>query len=607
MSLRLGNSNYLKRKIKTKKKFYDTLTKRNFTLNYYSELQNEINKLTNYSELKRQKTIEFLFFKFRNFSLKYVTKILGLKFCETYFICLDNINTKVPTMLQVIRSRQTSLEMYQKKLLNSGIKLILLNVEFLFSKNFLYKSLSVITLQSFYYTGLINYFLKELKMPTFRFIEFIKQVTGKINFFSNNKQNLFLLRSQNQEYLFNFENNFSLMFINFLFQELNLLYSNFLFLKNDLVSFIKFEFNSFLILTESLSNFESLFLQMTINRQFNLLLPVSKCVNKQIVEIYFFNKLFQLDFFLLKNLKTIHLKHYFKLVFVSSNHLAIKHNFVNFFFINKKSKKNYTLTSLKFYYLYNLTRSKTNLLFLEFCFDYSTRLIYLEKTQSELLILVNKNLKVFKSLNVIKNTQMWFFSLSNLVNFECDIYFYYLTGESCSNSLQFNQFEVEKNSNKNLINYKSNKLIFMYRNYLVIPLNFKKLIKLPLKSKEERYLISLKNLFNYYSNKNQNLLIRNLTEKLYVWVYFYRFLLIKHYFSQLDHKLFKLLWKWSIRRHNNKSKTWIKTKYFFQLNKKHLIFGSYMNQSKSFKKLFQSLSFIYLPFHLQLFLYFKFY
>lgn len=599
ISFKLITSNTLKKKIKNTKKLYENLRKTNFPLNYYFELQNEINKLTNYLGFKKQKTIEFLFFKFRNFQLKYIINILQVHFLEMYVTCRDKTKFKA-SPLKWIKPRQTNFPISQHKLLNSGIKSILFNLEFLFSKNFLYKSFSVSTIQHFYYAGTLKSLLKELKMPSFAFIEFIKQITGKTNFFSNKKQNLFLLKSQKQNYFFSAGNDCSLLLINSLFGQLDLIYIHFQTVRNfDPFSFIKFEFDLFFSVIKSLNNFELFFLQILSNNQVNLFLLGSTYFNKQLVEIYFFKKLLKIDLFLLKRLKTTDVKNYPNLLFVENNPLMLKYQYINFFLMNPKNKNTDTFNSLQFSYFYKLKKIQKNVLLFKLSSNYSNRVIYLEKTKVELIILLNENLKIFKSLNLIKRIQFWFSSLSNFVNLDPDIYFYYFNKKSSSDSFQFYEFGFQKNLTKR------NEFIFIYRNYLLMPFNFKIIMKLPLKSNQELYLISLKKICKHYSNKNQNLLIRTLSEKLYVWVYFYRFLLIKRYFLELDHQLFRFLWKWSIRRHNNKSKNWIKTKYFFRINQKYLIFGIYINQNKSFKKVFQTSSFLYLPSHLQLFLNFN--
>ncbi len=61
---------------------------------------------------------------------------------------------------------------------------------------------------------------------------------------------------------------------------------------------------------------------------------------------------------------------------------------------------------------------------------------------------------------------------------------------------------------------------------------------------------------------SQKDLIRMIAPKIRGWANFFRQSAAKQTFSLLDHKVFKLLWKWAKRRHPNKGNHWIKAKYF---------------------------------------------
>ena len=43
---------------------------------------------------------------------------------------------------------------------------------------------------------------------------------------------------------------------------------------------------------------------------------------------------------------------------------------------------------------------------------------------------------------------------------------------------------------------------------------------------------------------------------------YHRHIVAKDIFKSVDHQIWKMLWKWSLRRHHNKNKTWVKNKYF---------------------------------------------
>lgn len=66
------------------------------------------------------------------------------------------------------------------------------------------------------------------------------------------------------------------------------------------------------------------------------------------------------------------------------------------------------------------------------------------------------------------------------------------------------------------------------------------------------------------SNKmiKQVLLITMLNPIVRGWTAYHRHICAKACFSKLRHEIFKILWRWSKRRHPNKARDWIKNKYF---------------------------------------------
>jgi hypothetical protein len=53
----------------------------------------------------------------------------------------------------------------------------------------------------------------------------------------------------------------------------------------------------------------------------------------------------------------------------------------------------------------------------------------------------------------------------------------------------------------------------------------------------------------------------------------------------LDYYLFKIVWKWAKRRHNNISTNELKEKYFLSLGEKKLVFGCIQEKSNSILRL----------------------
>lgn len=61
--------------------------------------------------------------------------------------------------------------------------------------------------------------------------------------------------------------------------------------------------------------------------------------------------------------------------------------------------------------------------------------------------------------------------------------------------------------------------------------------------------------------KTENLL-GQLNPLLQGWAYQFRHLVAAKTFQYIDFCVFRQLWKWALRRHNNKGKRWVKTRYF---------------------------------------------
>lgn len=60
----------------------------------------------------------------------------------------------------------------------------------------------------------------------------------------------------------------------------------------------------------------------------------------------------------------------------------------------------------------------------------------------------------------------------------------------------------------------------------------------------------------------QVLLIQMINPIIRGWTFYHRHIVAKESFSKLRHELFKILWRWSKRRHPNKGSNWVKDKYF---------------------------------------------
>lgn len=182
-------------------------------------------------------------------------------------------------------------------------------------------------------------------------------------------------------------------------------------------------------------------------------------------------------------------------------------------------------------------------------------------------------------------------------------------GQSFQREILFNDINL-KSSSKDVKNDPFfQKLPFYYsQSFIVLWSTRGSYIFLPNPLNISQYLNLLKKSIKFSATQTQELLMKNLNPKLYAWCYFYRFTNKNQMFYSLDTQLLKWLWRWACRRHNNKSKKWIKAKYFYTFNQKNWIFGTVIleNSLNNCSQLTQANSltlplFSYFPFHSQIF------
>jgi RNA-directed DNA polymerase len=63
------------------------------------------------------------------------------------------------------------------------------------------------------------------------------------------------------------------------------------------------------------------------------------------------------------------------------------------------------------------------------------------------------------------------------------------------------------------------------------------------------------------------------------WANYHRHIVAKRIFSKLDYKVFRLIWNWCKRRHPNKSRQWIRKKYFKSIGKRNWMFTGKAKES----------------------------
>ena len=101
--------------------------------------------------------------------------------------------------------------------------------------------------------------------------------------------------------------------------------------------------------------------------------------------------------------------------------------------------------------------------------------------------------------------------------------------------------------------------------------NGKLLIK-PSKKNVTTFLQNIRETVKANKQAKQVNLIRLLNPKIKGWTNYHQSSVAKATFTKVDQEIWKTLWQWSTRRHPNKSKHWIKAKYFKTVGSRNWVF-----------------------------------
>jgi RNA-directed DNA polymerase len=78
-------------------------------------------------------------------------------------------------------------------------------------------------------------------------------------------------------------------------------------------------------------------------------------------------------------------------------------------------------------------------------------------------------------------------------------------------------------------------------------------------------------------------LIRTLNAKIKGWTMYHRHACSKRTFCYVECRIFALLWRWCRRRHRNKSRKWIKEKYFKRIGNRNWVFTGTLSDGRGKK------------------------
>ena len=89
-----------------------------------------------------------------------------------------------------------------------------------------------------------------------------------------------------------------------------------------------------------------------------------------------------------------------------------------------------------------------------------------------------------------------------------------------------------------------------------------KLLIKPSRKSIERVVNKISTIIKENKSAQQNRLIEKLNQTITGWSNYHQSAVSNDIFQKIDHIIFQMLWKWAKRRHPNKGKKWIRTKYW---------------------------------------------
>lgn len=101
-----------------------------------------------------------------------------------------------------------------------------------------------------------------------------------------------------------------------------------------------------------------------------------------------------------------------------------------------------------------------------------------------------------------------------------------------------------------------------------------KLLIKPSKSSVKSIKAKLKDIISNNKAIKAISLIRMLNPIIRGWCNYHRHIVSKETFSELDNYVFKLLWRWCVRRHPKKNTKWIKNKYYRSIEMREWLFSA---------------------------------
>ena len=110
----------------------------------------------------------------------------------------------------------------------------------------------------------------------------------------------------------------------------------------------------------------------------------------------------------------------------------------------------------------------------------------------------------------------------------------------------------------------------------------------PSKNAIKRHLEHIKIVISTNKQMKADELISKLNPIIRGWANYYCYSSAKETFNYIDYRIWKMLWRWCLRRHTDKGKQWIRHRYFMNISKRTWIFGERKDNVLLFSRSFRA-------------------
>jgi RNA-directed DNA polymerase len=107
-----------------------------------------------------------------------------------------------------------------------------------------------------------------------------------------------------------------------------------------------------------------------------------------------------------------------------------------------------------------------------------------------------------------------------------------------------------------------------------------KVLTKPSKESVKTFLTKIQATIDRSGSQTVGEMIRRLNQQIKGWTMYHRYAASKRTFTDVDHRIFQMVWRWCRRRHPNKSRKWIKEKYFQRDDHRHWVFTGTLRDHK---------------------------